>query len=81
VRAILYSWPAQGSAFEYEVARSTSPAFDVDCLRFTTFDTSWTDTETPVPGGAFYYLNRPYSPYPGSWGQDSEGIERTGICP
>jgi YD repeat-containing protein len=76
-----FSWTTQGGATEYEVARSTSPDFSTACVTTTTTATFWSDPELPVSGEAFHYVVRSLLPNPGSWGADSAGTERTGICP
>ena len=75
-----YSWTAQVGATLYEVARSSQPDLAGDCTVITTPLTYWTDTEQPASGVTYYYLNRPLDPNPGSWGVDSLGDERTGVC-
>jgi len=76
-----FSWTAQPGAASYEVARSTDPQFTSGCTTTTTSETSWSDTE-PVPGSiCHYYLVRPLAPHIGSWGVNSAGGERLGICP
>ena len=74
-------WEAQTGATEYEAVRSTSPHFDTGCAGTTTAATCWTDAVTPAPGETFYYLIRASAPYPGSWGLDDNGQERTSVCP
>ncbi|HXH27619.1 MAG TPA: hypothetical protein VNL37_01155, partial [Candidatus Polarisedimenticolia bacterium] len=37
-------------------------------------------TETPPVGEVYYYLGRSLTPYTGSWGRDSSGTERQGVC-
>jgi hypothetical protein len=76
----LYCWTAQTGASEYEVRRSSWPRFLEPCMEQTTAATCWSDPAVPPPGQAFFYLNRPALPRVGSWGQDSELVERTGIC-
>ena len=76
-----YSWTPQPGATLYEVARSGDPTFTTGCLTMTTTESFWIDTEQPIAGSVFYYLNRPYAPFVGSWGEQSPGEERTGICP
>jgi N-acetylneuraminic acid mutarotase len=76
-----YSWPAQDGATAYEVARSGVPDFSADCVVTRTSETYWIDAEEPPAGSGFHYLNRPYRPHTGSWGQDSDGAERTNVCP
>ena len=74
------SWPAQTGATTYEVVRSTSPLFPPVCSGQFTQIPSWSAPETPAQGGAFFYLVRPIALYVGSWGQDSSGVERVGLC-
>jgi YD repeat-containing protein len=78
-----YSWTQQPAAGMHEVVRSTVPDFSAGCLRFLnlTFDGIWLDHETPAEGGCFYYIVRAMDPFPGSWGADSSGTERTVTCP
>lgn len=77
----VYSWPAQAGVTQYQTRRSGSPTFPPPCVGITTTGTSWRDTEIPAPGAAFFYLNRPIAPQPGSWGWNSTGVERTTACP
>jgi hypothetical protein len=74
------SWPSQGGATAYQVARSTSPTFDADCASFSTSTASIIDGDVPALGSAYFYLIRSTSPFPGSWGQRSTGEERSGVC-
>jgi hypothetical protein len=76
-----YSWPAQGLATSYEVARSSDPTFASDCTTFSTATTSISDPAVPDLGGVFFYLLRSVSPHVGSWGRGSAGVERTTSCP
>ena len=76
-----YSWPSQQGATSWEVARAGSPDFSLGCGTVATSVTNWTDAQVPSSGRVFYYLNRPASPFAGSWGARSSGVERTGICP
>jgi hypothetical protein len=75
------SWPAQGGATSYEVARSTDPSFVIGCTSFSASATSVTDNDIPPPHTGFYYLVRPTAPHVGSWGKDSAGLERSTSCP
>jgi len=75
-----YSWTQQPGAASYEVARSSSADFSSDCARWETAATSIVDAVDPPAGSAFFYLNRPLTPFPGSWGEISAGSERTGPC-
>ena len=75
------SWPAQTGATSYEVTRDESPVFDGPCVTGSTASTSWSDLEVPAPAHAFHYLVRALAPHAGSWGQDSSGAERVGVCP
>ena len=77
----LYSWPAQDGVTQFDTRRSGTPAFAPPCIGITTAGTSWNDPETPLPGAAFYYINRPSAPQLGTWGWNSAGNERTTACP
>jgi len=74
------SWSAQPFAATYEVARSESDQFTT-CSLYLTPIPFWSDPTLPAPGGAWYYLVRSYAPYIGSWGEKSNLVERTGVCP
>jgi len=76
----LLSWDPELGASTYEVARSTLPSFASDCASFSPSASSVSDPEVPLSGAVFYYLVRPLSPYPGSWGRSSSGSPRTGAC-
>jgi hypothetical protein len=75
-----YSWTAQPGAASYEVARSSSAGFGADCARWETATTSIIDASDPPPGNVFFYLNRPLTPFAGSWGQTTSGSQRSGAC-
>ena len=74
------SWPAQPLATVYEVVRSTGPDFPPACTDQITQIPSWSDPAVPTQGSVFHYLVRSIAPYVGSWGQDSSGVERVGLC-
>ena len=75
------SWPAQTGATAYEVVRSTGPGVPASLRRTRSPQIPfWSDPEVPPAGGVFYYLVRSIAPYVGSWGQDSSGVERVGLC-
>ena len=71
-----YSWTAQPGAATYEVARSSNAEFTTDCARWETAASSIIDTANPPQGTVFFYLNRPLTPFAGSWGQSTSGAER-----
>ncbi len=73
------SWTAQPGATGYEVARSPTRDFSVDCTLFSVSSTSWNEFLTPPPGGCHYYLARAAAPNAGSWGAGTAG-ERTLVC-
>ncbi len=75
------SWSAQAGATEYQVARSSSPSFDGSVSCATTSATSWDDPAVPASQTSYFYLVRPLTPHPGSWGRRSSGIERGVACP
>jgi hypothetical protein len=74
------SWPAQPGASQYQVARSTLPDFSADCWLNSTEQIYRVDMDIPPGSECFYYLVRALVPNPGSWGLDSNGVERT-VCP
>jgi hypothetical protein len=77
-----YSWPAQTFATLYEVARSTDPSFASNCTLFpATANTFVLDTVAMSPGDLAFFNVRPTSPNLGSWGQDSDLVERIFTCP
>ena len=78
--ATRYSWPAQVGAERYQVARADFRDFSGCSSFLPTFNTFIIDTDEPLPGEVFYYLNRPFFPFLGSWGQNSEKVERTIPC-
>ncbi|HYV86423.1 MAG TPA: hypothetical protein VFB49_10970 [Patescibacteria group bacterium] len=73
---------AQPNARTYQVARSDRPDFVGDCVVTLSSDySSRVDIPGEPPVGAvYYYLVRAFAPRIGSWGADSSGKERTGIC-
>ncbi len=75
-----YSWTAQSGATSYQVARSDRPDFASGCAKTTTSATSWADAAVPPVGKAYFYLNRPLTPFAGSWGE-SAAVPRAGVCP
>jgi len=76
----VYEWVPQAGATLYQVVRSDRPTFPGGCAGVLTPDSFWFDPAEPPPGAANFYLNRPIEPCLGSWGQNSAGQERTGIC-
>jgi CSLREA domain-containing protein len=77
----LYSWPPQDGVTQFETRRSGTPTFAPPCVGITTTGASWSDPETPLPGAAFFYINRPLAPQLGVWGWTSAGNARTTACP
>jgi hypothetical protein len=75
------SWPAQGGAAAYEVARSSDPTLMADCTTFPTATPSIADAASPPAQSAFYYIVRSTAPHTGSWGRTSAGTERSTVCP
>jgi hypothetical protein len=71
-------WPAQGGATSYQVARGRRPDFTGACSLISTTDACL--TETAEPPVIYYYLVRALELHAGSWGRDSSGTERTGVC-
>ena len=74
-------WTDASGADAFEVARSTSPDF-VPCeiILGAGPGPCTSDPDMPPPGETFYYLVRGTSPYVGSWGQASNGLERVLAC-
>ncbi|HYV85163.1 MAG TPA: hypothetical protein VFB49_04555 [Patescibacteria group bacterium] len=72
--------PFQQGAYYYDLARSLRKDFSGDCILSLESDTVTSVSELPPLGQAYYYLVRTHSPYAGSWGADSAGHERTGVC-
>jgi hypothetical protein len=75
-----YSWHAQRFATLYQIDRATDPRFPAPCTRAQVAAPVWNDPEIPPAGGALFYLVRANAPNMGSWGVDSSGVERTGVC-
>jgi hypothetical protein len=73
-------WEAQSGAAFYEVARSSSADFTLQCTVEGESGTCWTDPQSPAPGETVYYLVRPSTPFAGDWGFDSEGAPRDVPC-
>lgn len=76
-----FCWIDQAGATQYEVVRSADISFPRGCAGAKQPSVCWTDNVIPPLDSVFFYLVRPVSPHRGSWGQDSSGAERTGICP
>jgi serine protease len=76
-----YSWPAQAGATLYRVVRSSRRDFLSGCVGWNVGTNTLNDAAVPTPSGVYYYLNRPIAPHVGSWGVNSGGAERTGVCP
>ena len=76
----MLSWPAQSGATMYEIARSPAPTFASGCSKSYSPVDQFEVGQVPAPGGAYYYLVRPYLPHAGSWGARSDGVERA-VCP
>jgi hypothetical protein len=53
---------------------------EAPCVTVTTAECR-EDWVGPASGETDYYLYRPLTPFPGSWGEDSTGIERVIVCP
>ncbi len=74
-------WDGEAGTTHYEVARSADASFTDDCFVEETTDAFWVDNDSPAAGDVYFYLVRASRPTVGSWGLDSEGVDRTGICP
>ena len=73
-------WVEQLSANGYELVRSIGSRFPGPCAGGLVQAPCLTDPEVPLEGQAFHYLVRPTGPYGGSWGNDSQGVERSHVC-
>ncbi|MCZ6649269.1 MAG: hypothetical protein O7D35_01225, partial [Acidobacteria bacterium] len=75
-------WDASPEACvtEYQVGRSDSGDFSAGCTPAVTAATCLTDSEPLTPGSIQNFLARPFTPTAGSWGQDSDLVERTNTC-
>lgn len=74
-------WPGQPAATGYQIARSDDATFGSCMIWLSTTQSCGADESAPSPGQTFYYLVRASNPWAGSWGADSEGMERTLGCP
>jgi hypothetical protein len=73
--------PFQRGASQYDVVYSPRKDFSGDCTVQTVPPGVFVPSpETPPVGQVYYYLERARSPHVGSWGADSAGHERTGVC-
>jgi YD repeat-containing protein len=77
----LMSWETQAGATMYHIVRSKYATFVSGCWDSYTPAPSVAVTQDPPAGDAHYYLVRAYMPHAGSWGADSQGSERTSVCP
>ena len=76
-----YSWLGQEMAHSYQVARAIVPDFSIGCTAFGTSSQTFLVDVEPIPSGQIrYYMNRALTTIPGSWGQDSAGLERIVPC-
>ena len=75
-----FCWSLQSGATLYQVVRSDQPSFPAGCAVYTTSANCVSDPDVPPRGVGYYYLVRALEPNPGSWGADSSGNERIGIC-
>jgi Tol biopolymer transport system component len=75
------TWTILAGAADYEVARSPVPEFAVACVLFSTSAAELTDPALPASGTLFHYLVRASAPHVGSWGHNSQGVERSLPCP
>ncbi len=74
-----YSWPTQPGSTSWDVVRSSDAAFE-SCSSTIVAAPFLVDPQLPVVGRVLYYLNRPLTPNPGSWGSDSSGSQRSPDC-
>jgi hypothetical protein len=74
-------WPAQSAADDYEVVRSPSASFTDGCFVFPASSVTCLEDSSTPDEGVYFYLVRSVTPNPpGSWGQHSDGTERSGGC-
>jgi hypothetical protein len=78
---LCFRYDLQFGAVMYQAVRSDSPKFPDPC-RIESFQATGCLRDEPDPptGAAYYYLVRSQSPHTGTWGVDSSGAERQGIC-
>jgi hypothetical protein len=76
-----YDYAPQQGATLWQAARADAPDYSLGCQTTQTSAAKLTDNDVPLAGKVFYYLNRPVAGFVGSWGANSSGVERTGICP
>jgi len=74
------SWDPQSGATTYQVARSDSPDFSTSCSNFNTAAPLFDDPEITPPGTIRFFLVRALQVLTGSWGQDSDHVERNFVC-
>ncbi len=82
-----FCWMVMEPAASYETLRAGHARLTSGCViaEAGPLPTCWSDADLPATGSVFYYLVRPSSPYAGSWGAGSDGVERvmgcsTGFC-
>jgi len=76
----MFCWESQTGAASYEIVRSHGADFTQDCLIWTTATNCINDPSNPEGGNGYFYLVRALMPNVGSWGQQSNGDERTVPC-
>jgi len=76
----VFSWPPQSGALTYQIGRALAPNFTAGCAVFSQPSNSFVDANVPSAQQVYYYLVRPLTPFPGSWGTASNGIERIVPC-
>ena len=74
-------WPAQPGAASYRLARAEDATLTMGrtCAAPVTTTCS-NDSESPAPGGVFFYRVHAESPFMGSWGMSSSGTEAAVDC-
>jgi hypothetical protein len=79
---LFLEWGYQVDATQYDLVYSPRKDFSGGCTiqTFTPPNLFVDSPETPPVGQAYYYLARAGAPHVGSWGADSAGHERTGLC-
>jgi len=75
------SWPAQAGASAYELSSSPFVDFSSPCALSSVGVTNYVDSAPLASGQIRFFVVRVAMPYFGSWGRDSQGMNRTLICP
>jgi hypothetical protein len=77
----LMCWGAQPGATDYEVLRSNDATFGGGCVSTLVSGATCVSGLAPADGETYHYLVRTIAPFAGSWGTDSDDVERIIVCP